>query len=578
MQLLTNHLGYERNGAKQVILQAPAQQQQLEADVVCCRSGEPVLQLPLKACGPVDQWHTGYTYAGDFTALTTCGEYFVRVGETQSKPFMIAEGLLMHRTFSDVIHYFKSQRCGGIFEQADQQVPLLGTDITVDARGGWYDASGDVSKYFSHLSYSNYLNPQQTPMIVWNMLHAFETLEPEAGFAKFTQVRLIEEALHGADFLLRMKSTDGYFYTTVFDKWSKTTEQREICSYGTQDGIKSTDYQAAFRQGAGVAIAALASASRLLTDTSVKALGFENASKAKAYLAAAADGYWHLAEMNKQYLNDGCENIIDEYCALLAAVELYRATSDNVYLDQSRHWAIRLSARQVSDETRQHYWSANQDGSRPYYHGAEAGLPAISLMCYLKVETDTANQQRIGDIVHRALGFELAITHEVNNPFGYPRQYVKPVNGNKHSAFFIPHDNETGYWWQGENARLASLAAMAYMAQQCPAAGDLKPELKAYAQRATDWLVGLNPFDMSMLDGHGFNNPDYLPELGFQNAKGGVCNGITAGFDNEHDIAFNPEPQAQDMLQNWRWGEQWIPHAGWYLLAVALQYKERKHG
>ena len=46
---------------------------------------------------------------------------------------------------------------------------------------------------------------------------------------------------------------------------------------------------------------------------------------------------------------------------------------------------------------------------------------------------------------------------------------------------------------------------------------------------------------MCMFDGAGYNNPDYLPELGFFNAKGGVCNGITGGFDNELDIAFKPK-------------------------------------
>ncbi|CSB95077.1 glucosamine-link cellobiase [Vibrio cholerae] len=26
------------------------------------------------------------------------------------------------------------------------------------------------------------------------------------------------------------------------------------------------------------------------------------------------------------------------------------------------------------------------------------------------------------------------------------------------------------------------------------------------------------------------------------------------------------------MLQNWRWGEQWIPHGAWYLLAIISQF------
>lgn len=86
-----------------------------------------------------------------------------------------------------------------------------------------------------------------------------------------------------------------------------------------------------------------------------------------------------------------------------------------------------------------------------------------------------------------------------------------------------------------------------------------------------DWILGLNPYDICMLDGHGRNNPDYLPELGFFNAKGGICNGITSGYDDEDDIAFNPENQKDDMMQNWRWGEQWIPHGAWYLLAIMTQ-------
>ena len=55
-----------------------------------------------------------------------------------------------------------------------------------------------------------------------------------------------------------MQDPAGYFYITVFDKWTKDLKQREISAYATQDGIKSSDYQAGFREGGGMAIAALA--------------------------------------------------------------------------------------------------------------------------------------------------------------------------------------------------------------------------------------------------------------------------------------------------------------------------------
>ncbi|HCG7227911.1 TPA: glycoside hydrolase family 9 protein [Vibrio parahaemolyticus] len=563
MLLLTNHIGYERLGPKKAIIQT--EQPHLSsytAQLICATSEQTVATFAVEEQGKVANWHQGYFYLIDFSSFTDSGDYFLQVEDSRSSYFTVGEHILLNQTLSDVIHYFKSQRCGGVFDQQDRQVPVLNANQTVDVHGGWYDASGDVSKYLSHLSYANYLNPQQTPMVVWNILKGLSLLEGSEDIAAFTRTRLIEEALFGADFLVRMQNEKGFFYMTVFDKWSKDTAQREICAYETQLGHKFDDYQAGFRQGGGVAIAALAAASRL---------GVHGEYDQQKYRNAAENGYWHLKEHNTQYLNDGEENIIDEYCALLASVELFKATKETRYLEESRLWAQRLVARQMSDEQIQHFWSANQDGSRPYFHAAEAGLPVIALCEYLAIEDDAVQTESVKRIVNRACEFEIKISNKVTNPFGYPRQYVKGVNESKRDAFFVAHNNESGYWWQGENARLGSLATMVYLAQPHIASQEIQQQLSVFAQDALNWIVGLNPYDMCMLDGHGRNNPDYLPQYGFFNAKGGVCNGITGGFEDEEDIAFNPPAQKDDMLQNWRWGEQWIPHGAWYLLAIMSQ-------
>ncbi|AGV17414.1 MULTISPECIES: glycoside hydrolase family 9 protein [Vibrio] len=563
MLLLTNHIGYERLGPKKAIIQT--EQPHLSsytAQLICATSEQTVATFAVEEQGKVANWHQGYFYLIDFSSFTASGDYFLQVEDTRSSSFIVGEHILLDQTLSDVIHYFKSQRCGGIFDQQDRQLPVLNSNKKVDVHGGWYDASGDVSKYLSHLSYANYLNPQQTPMVVWNILKGVSLLEGSEDIAAFTRTRLIEEALFGADFLVRMQNEKGFFYMTVFDKWSKDTAQREICAYETQLGHKFDDYQAGFRQGGGVAIAALAAASRLSVHGEYDQQKYRN---------AAENGYWHLKEHNTQYLNDGEENIIDEYCALLACVELFKATKETRYLEESRLWAQRLVARQMSDEQIQHFWSANQDGSRPYFHAAEAGLPVIALCEYLSIEDDSARAESVKRIVNLACEFEITISNKVINPFGYPRQYVKGVNESKREAFFVAHNNESGYWWQGENARLGSLATMAYLAQPHIASQEVQQQLSVFAQDALNWVVGLNPYDMCMLDGHGRNNPDYLPQYGFFNAKGGVCNGITGGFEDEEDIAFNPPAQKEDVLQNWRWGEQWIPHGAWYLLAIMSQ-------
>lgn len=563
MLLLTNHIGYERLGPKKAIIQTSRPRlSSYTALLVCADSHQTVATLTVEKQGKVANWHQGHFYLIDFSSFNTPGNYYLRFDHLRSSHFEIGEHILFDRTLSDVIHYFKSQRCGGIFDQQDRQAPLLNSDETADVHGGWYDASGDVSKYLSHLSYANYLNPQQTPMVVWNMLKGLSLLDGNDKLAKFTATRLIEEALFGADFLVRMQNEKGFFYMTVFDKWSKDTAQREICAYETQLGHKFDDYQAGYRQGAGVSIAALASAARL---------EFHGEFDQQKYRNAAENGYWHLKEHNTQYLNDGEENIIDEYCALLAAVELFKTTKETRYLEESRVWANRLSARQMNDEHIQHFWAANQDGSRPYFHAAEAGLPVIALCEYLAIEDDSERASVAKQIITQACEFEVSITNRVKNPFGYPRQYVKGVDEAKRDAFFVAHNNESGYWWQGENARLGSLATMAYLVQPFIGSEILKQQLSKLAQDSINWIVGLNPYDMCMLDGHGRNNPDYLPQYGFFNAKGGVCNGITGGFEDEEDIAFNPPAQKDDMLQNWRWGEQWIPHGAWYLLAVMSQ-------
>lgn len=568
MKVFTNHLGYAPYANKRAIIEAP--QEQVFGGFALYASSNPsqaVYQGQLQALGRVDQWRDWHFWQADFSDFQDHGRYHLHLLDANLQVLLVADSfeirpdVLGHRLVSDMLYFFKSQRCSGIYDRADHAAALLDSDTRLDVHGGWYDASGDVSKYLSHLSYANYLNPQQTPMVVWNMLAALPALSAAEGgnLPKYFQTRLHDEIAHGADFLCRMQAPAGYFYTTVFDRWSKDPAQRDVCSYSTQKGHKSSDYAAGYRQGAGVSIAALARASRVTADEY----------SAQQYLAAAELGFAHLESHNLAYLDDGIENIIDDYCALLAATELYAATQQASYQQAAQSRAAALCNRL----TPQGWWRADDAAQRSYFHAAEAGLPVLALLRYLEVFPLAAPD--IVPVVVRALQFELEMTAE-QNPFGYPRQYVKQNDAGQ-VQFFIPHDNPSGYWWQGENARLASLSAMATAALK---ATTVHPELwqgldliqlKYYAQAPLDWILGLNPFDACMLHGHGRNNPAY--EHGYDNAPGGVCNGITSGLLNEQDIDFQSSAEA-GMDHSWRWTEQWIPHAGWLFLALALRMED----
>jgi len=219
------------------------------------------------------------------------------------------------------------------------------------------------------------------------------------------------------------------------------------------------------------------------------------------------------------------------------------------------------------------YWRAD-DRTRPYFHPADAGLPVISLLTYFHIASPTA-QVAVLNAVKRSLSFELTITSEVNNPFGYARQLVLS-GGKPRTAFFFPHDSEAAPWWQGENARLASLAAAARLAAPLfPDKPEFQIKLRCYAWNQLHWILGRNPFDTSMLagSGHGDTAYMYFRSYKYTGAPGGIVNGITSAADNEDGIAFNQGFAVTGKDEDWRWTEQWLPHASWYLYAVSLPHQ-----
>jgi hypothetical protein len=58
----------------------------------------------------------------------------------------------------------------------------------------------------------------------------------------------------------------------------------------------------------------------------------------------------------------------------------------------------------------------------------------------------------------------------------------------------------------------------------------------------------------------------------YTNAPGSIINGVTAASDNEDGIAFNEGYAVTGKDDDWRWTEQWLPHAAWYLYAVSLPH------
>ena len=612
IRILTNQVGYESSKSKRAVIEAEAKLTLPAFQLINDSTGKVVYTGKTSFSGPVDKWKRWLFWTIDFSPYTTTGVYRLKVGAASSHPFSIGRNVLEKATLSDVVYYFKGQRSAGLIDKADHHLALpaaapntaaassaisaatgtnavTGTNAaapngttsahdTLDLHGGWYDATGDYGKHLSHLSFSSYFNPQQIPLVEYSLLKTNELLAARSGtdFRQFMR-RITDEAMYGADYLYRVHAKGGSFYRSVSAPGAgKLPKDRAIGPENQSYRIKQSkdqsfggdrvnndwrSYQSSYRSGGGMAIAALAMA---------YTAGISGDYTTADYLKAAEEAFVFLEKENPAMTNDGKENILDDYCALSAATELLKATRNPIYQQAAQRRANNLLHRFASWKSYNGYWRAD-DADRPFFHPSDAGLPLVSLVYYYPYAPE-GTKSAIKLAVRRSLEYELKVTHEVANPFGYSRQLVQDTLGQRSSTFFFPHGSEASPWWQGEDARLGSMAAAARLA--APLFVNDKPfsdSLQSFALDQLNWILGLNPFDASMLQGTGLNNPGYgfFGTFEYTNAPGGIVNGITSGLDDEHDIDFNISYAATGKDYDWRWAEQWLPHTSWYLLAVA---------
>ncbi|WP_221284585.1 glycoside hydrolase family 9 protein [Mucilaginibacter sp. SP1R1] len=558
--IYVNQVAFDSRGAKMAVVSNSVKLNPNTTFTLLNTLNKVVFKGMLKGPSQINEWAQGsFFYQADFSSLVQTGKYRVSIhinGKRYfSDEFEISENALAVNTIPSIISYYNKQRANTPTElEVDKAVILYGSTKMADVRGGWCDASGDVSKYFSHLAYANYMSPQQIPLVTWSMINAVQTIP---GLLKKLGAydNMVNEALWGGDYIMRSLSKEGYFYMTVFSYFSKDPKARRIVGLRA-NSVTTDEYQCAFREGGGMGIAALARISQLKKDGDYKSA---------EYLDAAKRAYAHLLINNIKYDDDGKENIIDDYCALMAATELWIATDSSFYHEEARKRAENLEKRMSPVG----YFIAD-DANRPFWHASDAGLPLVALSRYLSKENNATDRTAALTVIKKALDYNLSVTAGVSNPFGYARQTFRIGNQIK-DGFFIPHENETGWWWQGENARLGSLATAALVGGRLvyPQKGGwgVKKELAQYASDQISWILGCNPYAMCFMYQFGKNNVPYMSSsFGHGSGKGGISNGITGKEGNPDGSGIDFKTKDED--NEWRWTEQWLPHAAWFLQTV----------
>ena len=588
IHVLVDQVGYELHSPKQaLVIGSRDDPVPLKFSLVDTDTGKTVLDGSLKSSGEVHAWTGMVFWTADFSTWQQAGHYAIRipspVAGATSCSFTIAANVFERETLSNVLYYLKGQRASGAFDRADRHLQIPDQPGTfIDAHGGWYDATGDYGIHLSHQNLTSYFNPQQVPLVAWSLLKSYRVLEARGddNFSEYRR-RMLDEGLYGADYLVRIKRANGSFFESisapgkgklardrVIGNPNWRTQIKTSVSDSTENHVsvaKPHSYEASFRAGGGMSIAALALASTMPE---------EGDFTRRKYLSTAEEAFAFLSVHNRELLNDGVENIVDDYCALMAAAELYRATHDEQYRAAAQARAASLMARLTTQGSWRDYWRADS-GTRPFFHPSDAGLPIVSLLEWYELASP-GEQKNIRAVVERSLRFELDVTSEVNNPFGYARQLVRMGDGTVRTAFFFPHDTEAAPWWQGEDARLASLAAAARRAAPLFAnEPEFQAQLNSYAWNQLHWILGRNPFDVSLLIGSGHGDAAYMffRSYKYTNAPGAIVNGITASENDEDGIAFNQGFAVTGKDEDWRWTEGWLPHAAWYLYAISLPHE-----
>jgi hypothetical protein len=158
-KILTNHLGYETHGPKHAVILGKSGDTFSACSLTDEATGQSALPITPRSAGPVQKWRDWYFLTLDFDDFSTEGKYYLECkttfGPLRSFPFAIQTDLLERNTSSDVIYYFKDERSSGEMDKADHHLHFDGTKPgTVEAHGGWWDATGDYGKHLSHLSFS----------------------------------------------------------------------------------------------------------------------------------------------------------------------------------------------------------------------------------------------------------------------------------------------------------------------------------------------------------------------------------------------------------------------------------------
>ena len=415
----------------------------------------------------------------DFSSVRKSGKYFVQIGDAQSTEFQINASAYSELP-DELLEFLRQQRCGynpwldAVCHSFDGRTAYgpMPAGTYIDARGGWHDA-GDLLKYLltaSNATAQMLLAYRLSPVQFKDRFNAFG----QPGGNGIADV--LDEARWGLDWMLRLHPAPDQLYHQVADDrdhkgWR--LPQNETVDYGWGAGSYRVVY---FADGKPQGLREFKSESTGVANlagryAAAMALGYQiwkDDSKQRAYAATllrAGREVYALGQANEGVQQGNSYGAPYRYEETTwaddmewGAAEMFRATGERKYLSD----AIRY-ARMAADES---WMGKEQTRHYQYYPFMNVGHFRLYDLADAKTRKELAAYYRTG------LDRTVAVSQGNSFQIGVP---------------FI---------WCSNNLVVA-LATQAILYERMT--GDHR--YRDFAAKQSDWLLGRNPWGVSMFTG-----------------------------------------------------------------------------
>jgi hypothetical protein len=557
------HTGYQTGSPKSVIATG------MKGEVFSLIDQSTGKTIVSKTAETIDT-HLGSYQVFDFSGVEKPGTYIIKAGETETRPFRIDDSV-WDQTILKALNFFYSERCGaaipGVHGICHRDWTCVHGDKSIVINGGWHDA-GDLTQGMTN-----------TGEAVFAMFSLAEKIR-ERGDNPGLYERVIDEAKWGLDWILKTSFGDGY------RNEGSINSRRTNGIIGDDDDVRSTSRNSPKTNF--VACAAEAIAGRILS---------ESDPRLAAYCIRMARADWKYAVAGMESLDLSSRgmwtgtfdsgSILHEIpsAGILASVELWLATGDNIYREKAASLAKVIIESQQRKRTDWDipfsgffYTGPDREHILHYCHNGREQAPVVALTLMCEAFPDDPDWMKWYSSV--ALHSEyLKKSSSYTAPYNFipasiytDTEYLQQVPESRKESFRkqvlngIPlgkgHYLRMFPVWMDYRGHFGTILPQAQaLVNAARLRGD--KESADLAMYQLEWITGRNPFSQSTMYGEGYDyTPLYTPSSG--NIVGALPVGIQTRGDN--DVPYWP------VQSTWTYKEVWVhPVSEWLWLMSGLE-------